>query len=597
MCGIAAIHAYRDGARPADLDELRAMNIRMAPRGPDGHAVWRDEAGVAGLGHRRLAIIDPSPAGAQPMADASGRYVISFNGEIYNYKPLRDELAAAGTVFQSGSDTEVMLHLYDRDGPAMVEKLRGMFTFALWDTRERTLFVARDPLGIKPVYYHDDGTTIRLASQVKALLASGAIEAVRSAAGQVGFLSLGYVPDPHTWIEGISALPAGCTLLTGPNRPPVIRRYFNLVSELEHAEPMPGRKSEDIIAELRAALVDSIQHHLVADVPVGAFLSAGLDSTAIVGLASEHGHRHIQTTTLGFAEFAGTPDDEVPLAEAVARAYGTQHRTVRVTRADFAAERDQLLDQMDQPSIDGVNTYFVARATAAGGLKVALSGLGGDEMLGGYPSFSQIPSLVSKTSLIPFARGLGRAFRVIAGPLIRQMTSPKYAGVLEYGTGHGDAYLLRRGLFMPWELPDILSPEVARQGWEELNLRECLARTVPNGTSSHALVSALEMSWYMNGQLLRDADWAGMAQSLEIRVPFVDVGFFRRLAPALVSPSPPGKTHLARVCGTAMPDAVRARPKTGFSVPVRDWLGGDDIQAPARGLRGWARYIAAHAAG
>ena len=597
MCGIAAIHVYRDGARPVNLDELRAMNIRMAPRGPDGHAVWGDPAGVVGLGHRRLAIIDPSPAGAQPMADASGRYVITFNGEIYNYKALRDELAASGTVFQSGSDTEVMLHLYERDGPAMVERLRGMFTFALWDNRERTLFVARDPFGIKPVYYHDDGTTIRLASQVKTLLACGTIPAVRSAAGRVGFLSLGYVPDPHTWIEGISALPAGCVLISAPNRAPVVHRYFDLAAELESTEPMAGRSTDDIVDELRAALIDSIEHHMVADVPVGAFLSAGLDSTAIVGLASEHGHRHIRTTTLGFAEFAGTADDEVPLAEAVAGAYETQHRTVRVTQADFAQERDRLLDQMDQPSIDGVNTYFVARATAAGGLKVALSGLGGDEMLGGYPSFQQVPSLVSKASRIPFAGGLGRAFRVVAGPIIRHMTSPKYAGVLEYGTGYGDAYLLRRGLFMPWELPEILSPEVAKEGWEKLNLRESLARTVPKGPPAHALISALELSWYMNGQLLRDADWAGMSQSLEIRVPFVDVGFFRRLAAAMLSVSPPKKHHLAQVCGPAMPQAIRRRPKTGFSVPVREWLGAGGADSPGRGLRGWARYIASQSPG
>lgn len=597
MCGIAAIHAYRQGARPVDMDELRAMNVRMAPRGPDGHAVWSDESGTAGLGHRRLAIIDPSPAGAQPMADASGRYVITFNGEIYNYKALRDELSAGGTVFQSGSDTEVMLYLYDRDGPAMVERLRGMFTFALWDNRERTLFVARDPFGIKPVYYHDDGTTVRIASQVKTLLASGAIPAVRSAAGQVGFLLLGYVPDPHSWIEGISALPAGCTLMTGPNRAPVISRYFDLKTELESVEPAAPKSETDLVGDLRAALIDSIDHHMVADVPVGAFLSAGLDSTTIVGLASEQGHRHIRTTTLGFNEFAGTRDDEVPLAELVANAYECEHRTERVAAADFAAERVRLLDQMDQPSIDGVNTYFVARATKNSGLKVALSGLGGDEMLGGYPSFHQVPGLVSKVSALPFANGFGRAFRVVAGPLIRQLTSPKYAGVLEYGTGYGDAYLLRRGLFMPWELPEILSPEIAREGWEVLNLRDRLTRTVPNGTSSLAMVSALELSWYMNGQLLRDADWAGMAQSLEIRVPFVDVDFFRRMAAVMVSSTPARKSHLAQVCGVKMPDAIRERPKTGFSVPVRDWLGVGDEISPGRGLRGWARYVQAHAVG
>lgn len=597
MCGIAAIHVYRGGAKPVDLAELRVMNDRMVPRGPDGHAVWSDPEGMIGLGHRRLAIIDPSPAGAQPMTDPSGRYTITFNGEIYNYKSLRDDLSAHGVVFQSGSDTEVLLQLYHRDGPAMVEQLRGMFCFAIWDSLDRTLFVARDPFGIKPVFYHDNGGTIRLASQVKALMAGGAIPAVRSAAGQVGFLLLGYVPDPHSWIEGIAALPAGCTLLSAAGRTPVIRRYFDPVAELETVEPHADRARGEVLAELREALVDSIEHHMVADFPVGAFLSAGLDSTILVGLASENGHRHLRTTTLGFTEFVGTSDDEVPLAELVAKAYDTEHRTERVTRADFAAERDRLLDQMDQPSIDGVNTYFVARATAATGLKVALSGLGGDEILAGYPSFSQIPALVSRASRVPCARAIGRAFRVVTGPIIRRMTSPKYAGVLEYGTSFGDAYLLRRGLFMPWELPDLLPPEVAREGWERLDLREALSRAVPRGRPGRAAVAALEMSWYMNGQLLRDADWAGMAHSLEIRVPFVDSTFFRHLAPALISATPPGKDHLAEICGPKMPAAIRSRPKTGFSVPVREWLNVGSEGAAGRGLRDWARLLARRSMG
>ena len=577
------------------------MTRRMAPRGPDGEAVWTDPDGMTGLAHRRLAIIDTSPAGAQPMRDAAGRYTITFNGEIYNYKALRADLEAGGYAFHTGSDTEVLLHLYDRDGPAMVERLRGMFAFVLWDADERTLFAARDPFGIKPLYYHDDRATIRLASQVKALLAGGAVPNRRSAAGQVGFLLLGYVPDPHTWIAGIAALPAGSTLTVRGGAAPVVRRYFDLTDELASIEPAPRARDGEIVRVLRDTLADSINHHMVADVPVGAFLSAGLDSTALVGLASEHGHRHLRTTTLGFTEFAGTHDDEAPLAELVAQAYETQHHTQWVTAACFADERARLLDQMDQPSIDGVNTYFVARATAADGLTVALSGLGGDELLGGYPSFRQVPSLVRTVSAIPFAGALGQAFRVITGPMIRHLTSPKYAGVLEYGTGFGDAYLLRRSLFMPWELPDLLGPDVVREGWEALDLRRRLAVTVPAPASARAKVSALELSWCMNGQLLRDADWAGMAHSLEIRVPFVDVPLFR----ALASANPPSKRHLAAVCGPTMPEAVRTRPKTGFTVPVRDWLGAGDRMnprggtpergAPDRGMRGWARYIHAHA--
>lgn len=591
MCGIAGIYTYRAGAAPVNPAELWAMTKRMAPRGPDGEAVWIESDGTVGLAHRRLAIIDTSPAGAQPMRDASERYTITFNGEIYNYKALKADLEADGYGFRTGSDTEVMLHLYDRDGPAMVERLRGMFTIMLWDAVERTLFVARDPFGIKPLYYHDDGRAIRLASQVKALLAGGGVPVRRSAAGQVGFLLLGYVPDPHSWIEGVSALPAGCTLTVRDGGRPMLHRYFDPTAELAATDPAPAMEDREIVAMLSDALVDSIAHHMVADVPVGAFLSAGLDSTALVGLASEHGHRHLRTSTLGFAEFAGTRDDEVPLAEAVARAYETRHHTQRVTADSFAGERARLLDQMDQPSIDGVNTYFVARATATDGLKVALSGLGGDELLGGYPSFRQIPSLVGTVSRIPFAGTIGRAFRVVGGPMIRHLTSPKYAGVLEYGTGFGDAYLLRRGLFMPWELTDLLEPEVVRAGWEALDPRRQLAMTVPEPASARAKVSALELSWYMNGQLLRDADWAGMAHSLEIRVPFVDVALFRRLAPSILSGNPPSKRHLAAVCGATMPEAIRDRPKTGFSVPVRDWLGAGETAVPDRGLRGWARYI------
>ena len=599
MCGIAAILSRGPNAPPVAPEELAAMLLRMAPRGPDGDGAWISKDGSIGLGHRRLAIIDTSESGAQPMWDTSGRFVITFNGEIYNYRELRAELEAGGYAFRTQSDTEVILALHDREGPASVRKLRGMFAFAIWDNAERRLFAARDPFGIKPLYYHEAGGVLRLASQVKTLLAGGAVQANRSAAAEVGFLLLGYVPDPHSWIESVHALPAGCTLLTGPHGPPRVERYFDPATELAEADARgpAGAERRDNVDLIRAALSDSIAHHMIADVDVGAFLSAGLDSTAIVGLASEAGFDKLRTTTLGFEEFTGTPDDEVPLAENVARAYATDHRTVRVTAQSFAKEREHLLDQMDQPSIDGVNTYFVSKATATGGLKVAMSGLGGDELLGGYPSFRQVPALVSKLGWIPFGRAVGRAARVVTGPLIRHLTSPKYAGVLEYGTSMGDAYLLRRGLFMPWELPEILGPEAARDGWETLDLRTRLETSVQRGGTRWSGVSALELSWYMNGQLLRDADWAGMAHSLEIRVPFVDVSLFRTLAPAIVSSAPPTKHDLSRVCGDAMPDAVRARAKTGFTIPVRDWLGADDAAAPTgRGLRGWARYIRDNAA-
>lgn len=278
MCGIAGIWAYSGGPR-VDRDELHRMRDAMASRGPDGAGIWTAESQDVGLAHRRLAIIDLSEAGAQPMRDPDTGNVIVYNGEIYNYRALRERLLAQGVKFRSSSDTEVLLHMYRLYGEALVEHLRGMFAFAIWDAREQALFLARDPLGIKPLYYADDGKTFRFASQVKALAAGGAISTTPSAAGWVGFYIWGHVPEPWTWLAAVRALPAGCTLTVRRGGPaPAPRRYFDLCEEIVRAEssPVPDR---DAVEEALDAVSDSVRHHLVADVPVGVFLSSGRDST------------------------------------------------------------------------------------------------------------------------------------------------------------------------------------------------------------------------------------------------------------------------------------------------------------------------------
>ncbi|MEQ8207536.1 MAG: asparagine synthase C-terminal domain-containing protein, partial [Woeseia sp.] len=278
------------------------------------------------------------------------------------------------------------------------------------------------------------------------------------------------------------------------------------------------------------------------------------------------------------------------LAETVAGALKTRHTTARVTRDDFLAERDRILTAMDQPSIDGVNTYFVAKAAHDAGLKVALSGLGGDEMFGGYDSFTQIPKLVSALGWIPGGRFLGRGLRAVTGPAIKRFASPKYAGLLEYGTRFGDAYLLRRGLFMPWELPGVLDPDLVREGWRALAPLIRLDDDTVRIKEPKRKIAALEIGWYMRNQLLRDADWAGMAHSLEIRVPLVDLELYKRLAPVMGRPRGPDKRAFALSPETALPGAVLNRPKTGFFVPVHEWLQAD-AGSGERGLRGWARHV------
>ncbi len=594
MCGIAGIYSYRESSPPVDREELLRIREAMIRRGPDGAGLWISNDQRIGLAHRRLAIIDLSEAGAQPMLSADGRLCITFNGEIYNYRELRRELEAKGCVFRSHSDTEVLLHLYAERGEAMVHALRGMFAFAIWDERKKGIFLARDHFGIKPLYYADDGATIRMASQVKALLAGGAIDTAEDTAGHASFFLFGSVADPFTLYRNIRALPAGSTLWVDQHGAGQPRQFFRIANEFAAAEANPQELEEDGLTTLvNEALRDSVCHHLIADVPVGLFLSSGIDSTSLAGLATEVGTKNLRTLTLGFHEYRNTANDEVPLAETVARHFGTTHQTKWVDRAAFDQELSSVIHAMDQPSIDGVNTYFVAKLAAELGMKVALSGLGGDELLGGYPSFQDIPRLKKWLAWSGSMPGVGRLARRIAAPIVKRITSPKFAGLMEYGGTYAGAYLLRRGLYMPWELGEVMGAERARAGIDALEPLLRLNQSMSGVKGERPIVASLELEWYMRCQLLRDSDWAGMAHSLEVRLPFVDVNFFRALAPALVSRHPPSKLHLANGVANTLPtQEVRERKKTGFTTPVKEWTVENRLDPrPERGLRGWARFI------
>jgi asparagine synthase (glutamine-hydrolysing) len=592
MCGIAGIFRYtRDGA-PVDREELLRMREAMQTRGPDGAGLWLSADGSIGLAHRRLSIIDLSDAGAQPMTDTGGRLHIVFNGEIYNYRALRRDLENGGYHFRSTSDTEVLLALYRERGADMLSSLRGMYAFAIYDETDRSLFLARDPFGIKPLYYADDGRCFRWASQVRALQ-KGCVDTEPDPAGHVGFFLWGSVPEPHTLFRGIRALPAGTSFRVDPTGCGKPRIFCSIPALLAEADAKPARFGRDEALErIRASLADSVAHHLIADVAVGMFLSAGLDSAMVAGLATRQSHGRLRTVTLGFSEYRNSEDDETVLAAGMALRLGTDHQTRWIQGAEFQAERERLLSVMDQPSIDGVNSYFVSKATAAAGLKVALSGLGGDELFGSYPSFHQIPRMARLLAPLRYMPAVGRGFRWVAAPWLKHCTSPKYAGVLEYGPTWGGAYLLRRGLFMPWELPRILDPEMVREGWRTLQPILRLEETIKGIRSAHLRVSALETTWYMRNQLLRDADWAGMAHSLEIRVPLVDIELLKALAPLMAHTAPITKRDVALAVSASLPLETVNRPKTGFSVPVQSWtMAGGRPDRLSRGLRGWAHDV------
>jgi len=597
MCGIAGIYSYSNDAAPVDETELIRIRESMYRRGPDGAGMWISRNRKTGLAHRRLSIIDLGMTGSQPMSTLNEHLYIVFNGEIYNYKELTHTLKGKGYIFQSSSDTEVLLHLYAEFGPQMVDHLRGMYAFAIWDMSRQGLFLARDPMGIKPLYYSDNGNTFRFASQVKALISGHAVDTTPDPAGRVGFFLWGNVPEPHTMYKSVRSLPAGTSLWIDVNGPRPVNYYFNFTDEVALARDMlhsPRLQTESTTDILHEALRDSVRQHQIADVDVGLFLSAGLDSATLAALAVETGNTHLNTITLGFAEYKNTGQDETILAAEVAKHYSTRHLNRFLSGQDFSASLFQLLDAMDQPSIDGVNTYFVSKVASEAGLKVALSGLGGDELFGGYPSFRDVPRMVHAFNIFDMVPAIGKAFRYLSAPLLNHYTSPKYAGLLEYGGNYGGAYLLRRGMFMPWELPDIMDADMVKEGWQQLQTLTRLNESVAGPTTDRMKVSILELSWYMRNQLLRDADWAGMAHSVEIRVPLVDITLFRNLLPLLISDHPPSKQDMASTPYKSLPFNVLNRPKTGFTVPVREWLmSGESTATHTRGLRQWAIRVAA----
>ncbi len=552
--------------------------------------MWSSDDNRVVFGHRRLAIIDTGSTGLQPMSDATSRWTITFNGEIYNYRVLRSELERLGCVFSTNSDTEVLINVVAQWGEAGLLKLRGMYAFALWDKLQNELWLVRDPYGIKPLYVSERAGTIWFSSQARSLANCAPVDLSRETAALTGFYLWGHVPEPFTWWAGIRMLPAGHLQRVRAGQAPSPTKSYHRIQDdyvRRPAQPLePG--------ELRQLMLDSVQHHLVSDVPVGVFLSAGIDSSVLAALAAELGTQ-LRTVTVAFDEYVGTPNDEAPLAEETARKLRSDHVTVRISRDEFQEVLDDFLAVMDQPTIDGLNTFLVSRAAAKQGLKVALSGLGGDEIFGGYPSFRQIPKLLKWTSWIPGRRVLGRAFQQIVQQIPPPIVPPKTAGLLAYSGNVASAYVLRRTLHLEGSLDALLEKNILIDGLEKLSTIKAVAATVDaldaSRVTRHAQISALESCWYMRNQLLRDTDWSSMAHGLEVRVPYVDVALLERIGPAVASNKPPTKHDLA-LCAMQLPPSVLSRKKTGFTTPVRDWI--SQVQTSgsrSRGLQGWANNI------
>lgn len=583
MCGLIA--AFTDS--PIAGDAVRRATLQMHRRGPDDEGFWQE--GGTCLGHRRLAILDLDHRATQPMHSACGRYAIAYNGEIYNFRELRKQLEIDGAVFRTEGDTEVLLALYARYGERMLPKLRGMFAFAIWDKAARCAFAARDPYGIKPLYLGQTADGWLIASQVKALLATGLVSKEPDPHGQAGFWLLGSVPEPDTWYRDISAVPAGSWCRIGADRKLDGPHVWSDIGDCWRDAPACTMTTSQAQAQVRAGVLESVRKHLVADVPVGVFLSGGVDSGSLAGLMKDAGAASIKSVTIAFGEFAGSEQDESPVAARIARQYGIDHHVRVVTRAEFKADLPRILDAMDQPSIDGINTWYAAKAVAELGLKVVISGVGGDELFCGYPNFRQIPALVTRWNRWSKLPGTRAVADVIANRLAQRSGNPRWRWFTRMAGSLYGAYWLRRGLFSPDRLPILMSsaPEL-----DPAELMRSSAGTLPQDPST--AIGQLESKAYLRNQLLRDSDWASMDHSVELRTPLVDATLLRELGPLLRGfGSLDGKALLARSPSTPLPDDIIHRRKTGFGIPVERWLREMAPTAHAEsGSRGWARHVA-----
>jgi asparagine synthase (glutamine-hydrolysing) len=556
MCGIAGL--VRAAAAQDLCPQLERMHKAIGHRGPDDRAVWRSPGGHALYAHARLAIIDPSPAGRQPMQTEDGRYTITYNGEIFNFAALRESLMTSGVAFRSHSDTEVLLRLYQAHGQDFVERLRGMFAFAIWDEHDRTCFLARDRFGIKPLYYHESRGVLAFASEVRALVASGIVGRAIDAQAAFEFFRTGSVPEPLTLVKGVRALEAGHHM-TWRDGDAKLFRYWDV--EFPENDPVA-----DPVAATREALIDSVHHHFVSDVPVGVFLSGGIDSTALVALASKSERSRLRTFSL---TFPGTEFDEGPEARATARLFGTDHHEWAVDATSARGLVGEFLSAADQPSIDGLNTFTVSRLARQHDAKVVLSGLGGDELFGGYPSFREVLRLANWGHRAAIAGPLGSAAAWIAG----EVGGARLRRAHDLITPSADlqnAYSVFRGIYTRSEALALTEHYVGDTDAVVLPA-SALGSIDPTPEDT---ISRLELTRYMRNQLLRDTDVMSMACGVELRVPFLDTELFSTVAriPAATRLAP-GKALLLKAV-PEIPEWVAQRPKRGFLFPMQQWLDG-----------------------
>lgn len=570
MCGIAG---FIDHDGKVGAEALAAANCAIAHRGPDDaglQIIAMAKGGSVGLANRRLAIIDLSLAGHQPMQDSATGNWIAYNGEVFNFREVREDLQRRGVEFTSHSDTEVILKAYAVFGKNCLEHFRGMFAFAIWDNAEQRLFLARDRLGKKPLYYYQAGALLLFASEIRALLATGLVCRRINPEAVEHFLSFGSMSDPQTLVADVKALAPG-SYLTWHAGKFEIQKYWDPLASSSRSARREVLGESAVIRSVRDLLEEAINLRMVSDVPIGVFLSGGIDSSALVAVLAGLQQKKINTFSVVFEEGEYS---EADFSKLVARRFKTEHQELTLKGEQFLASMPDALDAMDQPSIDGLNTFIISRAVRQTGLKVALSGQGGDELFTGYPSFRTIPRMEKFHNV---ERRLPEAVRSALATAIHGRGATdrrrKLAALIAENGSLVHPYFLSRMLFLPSQQRKLLK-----------NGTSAATRMFMEAAASRASsldpvnrVSYLELTNYMANMLLRDTDCMSMAHGLEVRVPFLDhllVEYVLSVPGDMKLDSRTPKHLLVKALQGLLPDEIVHRPKKGFTLPFEHWLRG-----------------------
>ncbi len=573
MCGIAGYVVKDKVASPELLDSVEKA---LFHRGPDDGGVVRipllGHHGEAGLANRRLAILDLSASGHQPMSDPATGNWIAYNGEVFNFREIRAELEKLGVSFASKTDTEVVLKAYGYWGESCLEHFRGMFAFAIWDSARQRLFLARDRLGVKPLYYYRRGHDLYFASEVRALLASGVVPRNISRNGLMNFVTFGSVSDPNTLIDGVLSVPPGSFLIWNDGQCE-IREYWDLIAAASNGTSTRHISDSELVSQVRSTLHEAFAMRMVSDVPVSVFLSGGIDSGALVAMLADVSPHALQTFSIIFSEH---DFNEAYYSRLVADRFQTDHHEILLQPSAFLNTIPEALAAMDQPSLDGLNSYIISREVRAAGFKVALSGLGSDEIFAGYEVFRYVPKLEKMESRLGYLpnmirRALASMVRIAPGAPMR---IEKLASFVEAGQYGMSPYVVTRSLF-----PLTQQKRIVRN-WNPDSYRFAMSAANTSAQAAADLdptnrVSYLELRNYMLNTLLRDTDAMSMAHSIEVRVPFLDhklVEFVFSIAGQRKIQEGSPKCLLTSALSELLPEEIVHRPKRGFVLPFDDWL-------------------------